>query len=390
MGFSDQPLFESPDPSPSPGTGRLHPATAPLDAPADPSLVDDPDRPGWFDLALLAPSARRALTALAQMHPPVLIAMVSELEMLASSAAALLGERWVAHPEHPDAALTDIRVITPTSDRWTVEEIETQLFDVVRRSPAVRHIIIIDAADRMDARLADRMLRTLEEPPSPATFVLCVEDPSSLASTIQGRLERIIEILPAAPTERAEALAASGVARPAAETAVRLAGRAVTLAPLLAADAEMASLASRFLDHPAWDASSTPVNDALEIVELAARLAASWESGTVVAKPSEKPSPSEKARLRAVIRMGFDRHRSSTKALLRRIAAAAQSPVFAATRSSTIFTDHSFVAGVERRLAALASAEQQLRSFASPRLVLAALLIASGPEDSEKLTAQRS
>jgi hypothetical protein len=376
MDVVDQPLFGTPESAPQPAPTPVQGATA-EPATSDPSLVDDPGRPGWFDLALLAPPARRALTSLAQATPPVLIALVSELETLASAAAQLLAERWTADPTVPDAVLSDLRVITPTGDRWTVEEIETQLFAVVRRAPAVRHVIVIDAADRMDARLADRLLRTLEEPPSPTTFVLCVEDLASLAPTVQGRVEQIVEILPAAPTERAEALAAAGVARPAAETAVRLAGRAVTLAPLLAADAELASLASRFLDHPAWDASTAPVGDAVELAELAGRLAASWERGALVAKAPEKPSPSEKARTRAVIRMGFDRHRSSSRALLRRVAASAQSPVFAATQAVTPGTG-SFVATVELRLAALADAERQLRAFSSPRLVLAALFASSG------------
>lgn len=386
MDVVDQPLFGTPEPAqqPAPTTADSAPAqTAPsanvarTDAVPDRSLVDDPERPGWFDLALLAPSARRALTSLAQATPPVLIALVSELETLASAAAQLLAERWTADPSVPDAVLSDLHVIAPAGDRWTVDEIESQLFDVVRRSPAVRHVIVIDAADRMDARLADRLLRTLEEPPSPTTFVLCVEDLASLAPTVQGRVEQVVEILPAAPTERAEALAAAGVARPAAETAVRLAGRAVTLAPLLAADAELASLASRFLDHPAWDASSAPVGDAVELAELAGRLAASWERGALVAKAPEKPTPLEKARTRAVIRMGFDRHRSSSRALLRRVAASAQSPVFAATHAVTPGTG-SFVATVELRFDALAHAERQLRAFSSPRLVLAALFASCG------------
>ena len=338
----------------------------------------------WFDLALLSPSARRSLTTLAQGTPPVLIALVSDLETLAASAASLLAGRWVANAEFPEAVFTDLRVISPVSDRWTVEEIRSEILDVVSRTPVIRHVIVIDCADRMDQRLADRLLRTLEEPPSPTSFVLCVEDVTQLPVTIQGRLEHIVEILPASPTERAEALVTAGVARPAAETAVRLAGRAVTLAPLLATNPEIASLASRLLDHPAWDSTMQPITDANEIVFLATRLSVSWEQGVLVERGTEQLTPATKARLRSVIRMGFERHRSASRALLRRIAAQVHNPVFAAISVPRDQESISFVNPVTRRLDALTLAEQQLRAYTAPKIVLAALLSADATLDNVK------
>jgi len=338
----------------------------------------------WFDLALLSPSARRSLTTLAQGTPPILIALVSDLETLAASAASLLAGRWVANTEFPDAILSDLRVISPTSDRWTAEELRSEILDVVSRTPVIRHVIVIDSADRMDQRLADRLLRTLEEPPSPASFVLCVEDVTQLPVTIQGRLEHIVEILPASPTERAEALVTAGVARPAAETAVRLAGRAVTLAPLLATNPEIASLASRLLDHPAWDSTTQPITDADEIVFLATRLAVSWEQGELAERGTEHLTPATKARLRSVIRMGFERHRSASRALLRRTAAQLHNPIFAEISAPRGRERTSMVNPITRRLDALTLAEQQLRAFTAPKIVLAALLAADATFDDVK------
>ena len=340
------------------------------------STGDAPESFGsWFDLALVSASTRRSLNELAVNTPPVLVALVCELDELAPAAGMLLGERWVTSGDGTQPDTTDTRLLSPESDRWTLDELSIQVLEPAKVSPAFRHVFVIDAADRMDQRLADRLLRLLEEPPSPATFVLCVSSFDALPVTLQGRCEKVVLIESATSSERAEALISAGVARPAAETAIRLAGRAIALAPLLARDAQIASLASRLLDHPAWDSSATPIADADEILALCSQLAASWEAGKLVTRSTERLTPLERAKLRNVVRMGFDRHRSATHALMRRVAAAPPSPVFASVGADGSFpVGRSFVARVEDRAIALSLAERQLSAYTSVRLVLASLL----------------
>lgn len=95
-----------------------------------------------------------------------------------------------------------------------------------------RRVVIVDAADEMNANAANALLKLLEEPPALATLLLIAHRPAALLPTIRSRC-RVLRLQPLAPDDLARALAPilGEAASPAlAELAAGSVGRAVTLA----------------------------------------------------------------------------------------------------------------------------------------------------------------
>jgi len=75
-------------------------------------------------------------------------------------------------------------------------------------------VVVLHPAERMNGVSANTLLKTLEEPPGAARFVLSCAAPDALLPTIRSRCQSVALALP--PTEQASAwLAAQGVAEPA-------------------------------------------------------------------------------------------------------------------------------------------------------------------------------
>jgi DNA polymerase-3 subunit delta' len=75
-------------------------------------------------------------------------------------------------------------------------------------------VVVLHPAERMNGVSANTLLKTLEEPPGAARFVLSCAAPDALLPTIRSRCQSVALALP--PTEQAHAwLAAQGVAEPA-------------------------------------------------------------------------------------------------------------------------------------------------------------------------------
>src|SRR5256885_14011300 len=75
---------------------------------------------------------------------------------------------------------------------------------------------------RMNEPAANKLLKTLEEPPARTHFVLLSESPDELLPTVRSRCQRI-DFAALSDTAVAAALVAAGVALETAETAARLA-----------------------------------------------------------------------------------------------------------------------------------------------------------------------
>ena len=93
------------------------------------------------------------------------------------------------------ARANDGRRVTPTGGVWRVGEVEEQIIAPSDMAPVVCNVIVVDQADSMDAKVADRLLKTLEEPGAKTSFCLCVGDLNSLGPTILGRANEIIRLL---------------------------------------------------------------------------------------------------------------------------------------------------------------------------------------------------
>ena len=72
-----------------------------------------------------------------------------------------------------------------------------------------RRVVIVDAAEEMNASAANALLKLLEEPPPRATFLLVAHRPSALLPTIRSRC-RTLALDPLGPDDLAHALHAAG------------------------------------------------------------------------------------------------------------------------------------------------------------------------------------
>lgn len=172
------------------------------------------------------------LKKLSAEQPSTFIILQSSLVGLGVEAAVLLAKAWVRE----DAYESDVRVIRPSSDKWTVAEVNDLIISPAQKFPNDRHLIIVDNAGAMESSASEKLLKTIEEPSSPCTFIFCVEELPQLLKTLQGRATSIINLKPADGTARIAALVEAGATPTQANMAVALAGNQVRLAPLIVAD----------------------------------------------------------------------------------------------------------------------------------------------------------
>lgn len=81
------------------------------------------------------------------------------------------------------ATLLDLR-----SEKHTVELIDQLLLENIVVKPDQFYIIPINNIDKVSTAVATRLLKTLEEPPSPTLFLLTAQDKNKILSTIVNRI----------------------------------------------------------------------------------------------------------------------------------------------------------------------------------------------------------
>ena len=149
----------------------------------------------------------------------------------------------VAHDVHPD-----LTWVAPSgAAEMLVGDIEEPVVAAATRTPfeARRRVFVIERAETMSDQVANKMLKTLEEPPAFAHLVLLTSRPGDILPTIASRCQHV-RFDAAAPGEIAARLEREGVAPDAARACARLAlgdaERALALAlgdgPALRAGAE--------------------------------------------------------------------------------------------------------------------------------------------------------
>lgn len=127
--------------------------------------------------------------------------------------------RKQAHGNHPD-----LQVIEPDGARLKVEQMRELRRENARRPYEARHkVFIIDQAELMTDEAANSLLKTLEEPPGPAVFILLSAYPARILQTIRSRCS-ILKLAPLPEGVLAEALRAEGRPEEASSAAAALAG----------------------------------------------------------------------------------------------------------------------------------------------------------------------
>jgi DNA polymerase-3 subunit delta' len=173
----------------------------------------------------------------------------------ADPASAAARARSGAHP--------DLTWVAPTSSAGLlVGDIDQPIVAAASRTPfeSRRRVFVIESADSLNDQAANRMLKTLEEPPDFAHLILLTERPGKMLATIASRCQRVRFDAPS--TEQIAArLGRHGIAPEPAEACARLGlgdfNRALALGlgdgPALRAGAEgfaRAALRDRLADQP--------------------------------------------------------------------------------------------------------------------------------------------
>jgi DNA polymerase III subunit delta' len=132
----------------------------------------------------------------------------------------------------------DVNVVEREGDVIRIEQVK-QLVGELSRKPflAAERVWVIDEAERLQTAAANKLLKSLEEPPAHVVFLLVSSEPDRLLPTIVSRCEPV----PFTPVTREELLACVreryDLTGPRAEAIANLAGGSVGRAGVLARDA---------------------------------------------------------------------------------------------------------------------------------------------------------
>ena len=233
-------------------------------------------------------------------------------------AAALLSE-GAADPENASArvmsgAHPDLTWVAPTSSAGLlVGDVSEPVVAASSHTPfeARRRVFVIEQADTLNDQAANRMLKTLEEPPPYAHLVLLTERPGKMLPTIASRCQRVRFAAPS-PQEIAARLDRHGVPPAQADACARLAlgdlERALALAlgdgPALRAGAEAFARVAL-----SGDLSARPW---LALLERARELGAK-AGGEVEARTAEEVELVPKKERKRVEREGAERLRRAQR-----------------------------------------------------------------------------
>jgi DNA polymerase III subunit delta' len=154
-------------------------------------------------------------------------------------------QRLVLRSMHPDVV-----EVEPERTVISVQQARDEIVREAARAPVEgeRKVVIVLEAHRLSDESANAILKTLEEPPPDAHFILVTDSPDELLETVRSRCQRV-DLAALSPETVAAALTAEGVSADAAALAVSLAGGqlgrarelAGRLAPLRAAFADAVS-----------------------------------------------------------------------------------------------------------------------------------------------------
>jgi DNA polymerase-3 subunit delta' len=169
--------------------------------------------------------------------------------------------------------------------RITVDEVRDLLASSsLAAVEARRRVYIVCAAESMDGAVANRLLKTLEEPPPATTFILTTSRPGQLLPTLISRCQQV-SLHPLPPEEMAAQLAATYPRSPAEQRAVvaGLSAGAWGRAKRLMEEPQVLAVRKEILEM----AASLTRREPWEALRLAENLAAATERWWRAEQPGE-------------------------------------------------------------------------------------------------------
>jgi len=169
-------------------------------------------------------------------------------------------------------AHADVVEIDPPANQIRLQDVQ-QVVDEAYRSPieGERKVIILFDAERLNDQAANKLLKTLEEPPANAILVLVTAGADQLLATIRSRCQRV-DFAFLGHDSVVDALVAGGIAAERAELLARLAGGQIDRARAL--DTRLAPVRDAFVDATArLDGTGARVAEVSEGLQGAVKLA---------------------------------------------------------------------------------------------------------------------
>lgn len=145
-------------------------------------------------------------------------AFAAELVALGAEDAATVRRR-VLSDAHPD-----VTWVSPTGAHvMRVEDIAEPVVSAAGRTPfeATRRVFVLEAADTMNDEVANRLLKTLEEPPSYVHLILLADAPDKVLETVSSRCQQV-RFDPPSPQRIQAVLEREGFDSAGAQAAARL------------------------------------------------------------------------------------------------------------------------------------------------------------------------
>ena len=206
------------------------------------------------------------------------------------------------HPTHK--ANYDIKEVYPETDKYTTLEVLEKIIKPLTVMPDHRHYIIIHDAENIDARTFDKLLKTIEEPPSPTTFILIVEDENKLPITIRSRAYITVKVVQSSREDMISYLLSQGYDLEVSSEVTSYSKVSPSLLSILLKDRNVLEIYKKYINHPAWYKTKTPAKDVTEILSYANTITSSIIEGEFK-ESKEQKTPKAKAVLRGIILQGI-------------------------------------------------------------------------------------
>jgi DNA polymerase III subunit delta' len=177
--------------------------------------------------------------------------------------------RLIAEGKHPEVRVVGVE---PPHKVIRVADVESIQADAaLRPADAYRKVYVIDGAELLHVDAANRLLKTIEEPPPSVMLVLTTVDPEATLETIVSRCQHV-RLHPLPPDRLAHELGRRGLSPERAALLAALAEGAVGRALALAADEAILERRARHLD----DLADLLAADRVERLQYARTLGDRW------------------------------------------------------------------------------------------------------------------
>ncbi|MFM7088013.1 MAG: hypothetical protein ACKOW9_00555 [Candidatus Paceibacterota bacterium] len=285
----------------------------------------------------------------------------SENQELSHMLATKIAQHY--HPKGYDEY--DIKDIYPQSDRYSTEEVMQKIIKPLNTMPNARHFMIVHNSELIEKLSYDKILKTIEEPPSPTTFILITNDISKIPLTILSRLEYQITASLSSKEEMLTYLVNAGYQPELVSEVISYKNITPEMMGLFLKDQRSFELYKKIINNAAWFNTNKPALSVNEILTLANSLASSLVAGEYRQTKEEK-TPAGKSYLRVILTRAIANHKQILINQMR-VEVSKYEKINNGVSLESAFGQAAFI---EKQLLKAEEAERDLRMYMNPKNVL--------------------